>query len=151
MRSFFGAQKHAHPTDAALLLLRLVTGVAMAIHGYPKMFGFGENVEFNGMKWMGADSWAPGWLQFMAALAEFGGGIAIALGLLTRLSAFGMACTMGVAVYTHAWIKSDPFVANEGGSYEKAAVYLAISLLLLAMGAGRHSADRALFGPKHTD
>jgi len=93
---------------------------------------------------MGEGAFAPGFMQALAALAEFGGGIAIAVGLLTRLSSFGIACTMGVAVYMHAIMKGDPFVAREGGSYELAAVYLCVSLLLLAAGPGRISFDRAI-------
>jgi len=40
----------------------------------------------------------PGFLQGLAALSEFGGGLALIAGLLTPLAAFGIACTMVVAV-----------------------------------------------------
>jgi putative oxidoreductase len=47
----------------------------------------------------------------------------------------------------HAVLRGDPFVAvGGGGSYELAALYLCIALLLLTIGPGRLSLDRALFG-----
>ena len=52
---------------------------------------------------------------------------------------------MMVAVYMHAIMKGDPFVAR-GSSYEVPAVYLALTILLIAAGPGRLSLDRVLFG-----
>jgi putative oxidoreductase len=44
-------------------------------------------------------------------------------------------------------MRGDPFVAaGGGGSYELAAIYFCIALLLLAVGPGRVSIDRTLFG-----
>ncbi len=123
-----------------LLLLRLVAGLAFALHGWGKIqkpFG-----------WAG-DAF-PGVLQGLAALSEFGGGIAWMLGLLTPLASLGLACTMAVAIHMHAVKLGDPFVASGPGqgAYEPAAVYLGVALLLLLAGPGRHSADRMLFGER---
>jgi putative oxidoreductase len=99
--------------------------------------------------WMGPDAFAPGVLQALAALAEFGGGLAWILGLLTPLASLGIACTMGVAFSLHAIVRGDPFVSMTGGpSSELAAVYFTIALLLIALGPGRVSLDRMLFGPR---
>ncbi len=125
--------------DIALLLLRAVAGLAFMFHGWSKIQ--------NPFGWMGPDAFAPGIFQALAALSEFGGGLAWILGLLTPLASLGIAATMAVAFWLHAVLRGDPFVAvGGGGSYELAALYLCIALLLLAIGPGRLSLDRALFG-----
>ena len=127
--------------DVALLLVRLVVGIAFMYHGYGKIQ--------HPMTWMGPDSAYPGVFQAMGAISEFIGGAALALGFLTRIAAFGIICTMSVAVYLHLVILGDPFVnATGGGSYELALVYLVISLLFLFAGPGRFSLDKLIFWKK---
>lgn len=124
--------------SAALLLLRLIVGLAFIQHGWGKI-----QTPFN---WMGPQASMPGVLQFLAALSEFGGGIALILGFLTPLASFGLGCTMAVAVHMHMMILKDPFVNPKGGSsYELALVYLGIALLILALGPGKFSFDNQLF------
>ena len=127
--------------SAGLLILRLVVGVAFMYHGYGKIQ--------NPFGWMGPNAGISGVFQALAAVSEFGGGLAWMLGLLTPLASFGLACTMTVAVWMHAAVLHDPFVALQGGrSYELASVYLCVAVLLLLAGPGRFSADRVAFGEK---
>jgi putative oxidoreductase len=129
------------PVSAGLLLLRLVAGAAFLHHGYGKIQ--------NPFAWMGPDAGFPGVFQALAAVSEFGGGLAWMLGLLTPLASCGLACTMAVAVWMHAAVLHDPFVALQGGrSYELASVYLCVAVLLLLAGPGRFSVDRVAFGEK---
>ena len=96
---------------------------------------------------MGPDASIPGVFQFLAAISEFGGGIAWILGLLIPLASFGIACTMAVAFSTHAFVRGDPFVSMTGGlASEPAAVYFCIAVLLIAVGPGRFSLDSQFFG-----
>jgi putative oxidoreductase len=111
----------------ALLALRIVAGLAFMIHGWSKIR--------NPFEWMGPGT--PAVFQLLAAISEFGGGIAWILGLLTPLASVGIGCTMAVAVARHLFVKRDPFV----GGYELAAVYLCVALLLLLGGPGRFSVD----------
>lgn len=126
--------------DVGLLLLRLLAGTAMAMHGWGKIQ--------NPTGWMGPEAFAPPLLQLLAAVSEFGGGIAWALGLLTRLASFGVACTMGVAVYMHAVMMGDPFVPTGPGqgAWELAGLYLMLAVFLMLAGPGGLSLDRAIFG-----
>lgn len=127
--------------STALLLLRLVVGAAFVLHGWGKIQ--------NPMGWMGPQAPVPGVFQLLAAIAEFGGGIGLILGLITPLAALGIACTMAVAVLTHLTVMKDPFVnATGGSSYELASVYLSISILLLMVGPGRFSLDSKVFGER---
>ncbi|HEX9000087.1 MAG TPA: DoxX family protein [Blastocatellia bacterium] len=122
-----------------LLLVRLVFGLGIAQHGWGKIQ--------KPFTWMGADAPVPGFLQALAALSEFGGGIALILGLLTPLALLGLTITLLVAITTVHLKAGHPFVARGGGpSYELAALYLAVSLLVLFAGPGRLSLDAKLFG-----
>jgi len=137
----FSVPEHSTFADLALLLIRVVAGLAFMLHGWGKIQ--------NPFGWMGPDGFAPGIFQALAALSEFGGGLAWILGLLTPLASLGIACTMAVAFSFHAIVRGDPFVSMTGGpSFELAAVYFCIALLLIAMGPGRLSVDRKLFGPR---
>ena len=128
--------------STGLLLLRIVAGLAFMFHGWGKIK--------NPMGWMGENANIPGILQALAAISEFGGGLAWILGALTPLASFGLACTMAVAAYTHAFVLKDPFVGKgpSGGSYELASVYFCVALLLVLAGPGRFSLDNILFRGK---
>lgn len=126
---------------ATLLVVRVVMGVAFILHGWPKIQ--------NPMGWMNAmgGEGVPSFIQALAALAEFGGGIALVLGLLTPLAALGIVCQMLGALFMVHFPMGHPFVAPTGGpSYELPLVYLALAILLLVMGPGRWSFDALLFG-----
>lgn len=126
---------------ATLLVVRVVMGVAFILHGWPKIQ--------NPMGWMNAmgGEGVPSFLQALAALAEFGGGIALLLGLLTPLATLGIVCQMLGALFMVHFPMGHPFVAATGGpSYELPLVYLALAILLLVMGPGRWSFDALLFG-----
>jgi len=123
-------------SDLGLLLLRLVAGAALMVHGFPKIK--------NPLGWMGPEG-PPSVLQLIAAVSEFVGGLAIVTGFLTPLACVGVAATMGFAAFTHA-SKGDPWIGKGGPSFELAGIYLASALVFLAAGPGRLSLDRAVFG-----
>jgi putative oxidoreductase len=136
MKNLFRPLAVPDRTSLGLLLLRALAGVAFMFHGWSKIqdpFG-----------WMGPEAPVPGFFQSLAALAEFGGGLAWVLGLLTPLASFGIACTMAVAIYFHAVMRGDPFV-GQGASYEPASVFFVIALLLILTGPGRYSLDHKIF------
>ncbi|WNG39964.1 DoxX family protein [Archangium violaceum] len=121
-----------------LLALRLLAGVAMMHHGWGKIQ--------NPFDWMGPTAPVPGFLQGLAALSEFGGGLALVLGLLTPLAMFGLLCTMAFASFFHI-SNGDPFVGKGGPSWELAGLYFVISLCFILCGPGSFSLDAKLFRP----
>lgn len=136
VKCFFQSSALPNCASTGLLIVRLVVGIAMIMHGWGKIQ--------SPLSWMGPDAPVPGILQLLAAVSEFGGGLALILGLLTSLAMLGMAITMAAAVYMHAVVKGDPFV----GGYELAAVYMAIAIMFIAAGPGKFSLDHKIFGNK---
>jgi putative oxidoreductase len=120
--------------SVALLIVRLVMGSAFILHGFGKIQAPFE--------WMGPDAPVPGIFQALAALSEFGGGIALILGAVVPLAALGIFFTMLVATFTHM-SKGDPFVGYTG-SYELASVYASVALLFILVGPGKYSLDNVL-------
>lgn len=124
-----------------LLLLRLVFGLALMFHGFPKIQ--------HATSWMGPGAPVPGFLQFLAAFSEFFGGLAMIVGLLTPIAALGVAATMLTALITVHFKHGDPFVTMHGESFESPLGYLAFALLMILTGPGRLSLDALLFGRRN--
>ena len=129
--------------SVGLLVLRLVMGAAFLLHGWPKVQ--------NATTWMSQmPNPPPPYLQAAAAVAEFGGGVALIIGFLTPLFAFLLACTMATAALMVHIPKGDPFVSQGGPSWELAAVYFAASVMFLLVGPGQLSLDHCLFGRRRS-
>lgn len=127
----------------APLVMRVPIGLVLMAHGSQKLFGWlgGYGLEGTG-QWMASIGLEPGYLMaLLAGSAEFFGGAALAIGLLTRPAALVVAFTMLVAIFS-VHIGNGLFMANNG--YEYALSLLVISLSLLLSGAGRLSLDRYL-------
>ncbi|HEX3657325.1 MAG TPA: DoxX family protein [Pirellulales bacterium] len=130
-------------SSTGLLAVRLVMGAAFMVHGWPMIQ--------NPMHWMDAfgASAPPPALQAAGAISEFVGGAAILLGLLTPLAALGIIGTMIAGLAMVHIPHRDPFVGKPGQqSFELAAIYLAVSVLLLLTGPGRWSLDALFFGSR---
>jgi putative oxidoreductase len=118
--------------SAGLLTLRVFMGLAMAHHGYGKVFGGYMPQVIEGVTGMGFP--APTLFAWLAALSEFVGGILIALGLFTRVAAFFVLVTMCVAFFVvHG---QDPFQAKE-----LAYLHGAVALSLILTGSGCYGLD----------
>lgn len=122
--------------DAALALLRLVVGTVFIAHGAQKLFQYGLAGVAGSFGQMGipmAEIAGPA-----AAFVEFFGGVALVLGLLTRLAGVGLAITMlGAIFFAHL---AQGFFAQNGG-YEFPLTLAAATAALALAGAGRWSLD----------
>jgi len=134
-RILFGGESGLSvPANLGLTLLRIASGVAlMMAHGrgkLPPAEGFVTRAGDMGFPTPTLFAWAAG-------LSEFVGGAFLALGFLTRVSSFFIACVMVTAlVGVHA---ADPF-----DRLEKAFLYLVIAIAFMLKGAGDWSIDRYL-------
>jgi len=84
---------------------------------------------------------APAIMAMFIACVEFGGGILLVAGLLTRLAALMLASTMAVALLTAFHGKIDDFGALTGISEY---LYLLLLVWLVIAGAGALSVDAVL-------
>lgn len=121
--------------NIGLLFLRLFAGAGLIAHGYSKIFAGPERWAKLGsvLSKIGIDFLHPFW-GFMAAFAEFFGGIMILLGLFTTIASFLVFCTMLAAGMIHH--HGDNFFKRE-----PALLYLFISFFFMIKGAGAFSLD----------
>ena len=128
-------------TTAARTILRVVTGFLFAAHGWQKFNEFtiaGTQASFAQMGVPAANLVAP-----VTATLELVGGVALILGVLTRVFAALLAVNMlGALFLVHA--SAGVFVAT--GGYELVLILAAAALAVALVGAGKVSVDKALFG-----
>ncbi len=125
--------------------IRLALAVIFVAHGSQKVLG---TLGGPGLKvWISGTTpfsfMRPAWLWLAgAAFAELLGGILVGLGLLTRVAAFFICCTMLTAIVGVHW--PNFFMNNRGFEYPLAL--FAMSFALLISGGGMASIDRSLGG-----
>lgn len=145
-KSGLGNKIFGGSTQQADLLLRLALGIVFLAHGSQKLFGW-----FGGFGWEGTMGFftqvlhIPGPLAGLAILAEFFGGVAIVLGILTRPAALMLFATMIVAAMK-VHLANGFFLDSQGPAdgIEYVYVLIMLSLYFLIKGAGTISGDRVI-------
>lgn len=128
--------------DIALLLLRVVVGVTMFLHGYNHIWGGGKIKGTAG--WFESLGLRPGMLHaWLASLTELVCGPLLILGLLTPFGAAGVVGVMLVAFLTNHR-PNGFFIFRKGEGYEYVLNLGIAGLALGGLGAGRWSLDRRL-------
>jgi putative oxidoreductase len=129
--------------DGGLLILRLGIGAMFIMHGFPKLAGGPPMWGKLGLA-MGTFGihFAPTFWGFMAASAEFFGGLLIACGLFFRISSGLLCTTMIVAMNKHLFGGD----GIKGASHAIEAGILFLSLILI--GPGKYSLDSYIAGKK---
>jgi putative oxidoreductase len=128
-------------------LVRVTTGLLLVPHGAQKLFGLfgGYGIAATGTYFDTKLGLHPG-VAFaaLAGFIEFFGGLAVAVGLLTRLAALGVIAMMAVAVF--AVHLGNGFFWTAGG-FEYPLMWGLLGLAILFRGGGRYSLDRRLSLP----
>jgi putative oxidoreductase len=126
--------------EIGLLIMRIIVGVPLAAHGAQKLFGMFGGHGFGQTSGMFESmGFRPGkLLAALAGLGEIGGGLALALGLLTPLAAAVIVATMVVAVWG-VHLKKGFFAQN--GGYEYPLILGAVAAAIAFTGPGSLSVD----------
>jgi len=115
-----------------LLPIRIIAGVTFIAHGVPKFFGVSEGYDFFQSVNLPPELFVP------IALLEVIGGLAILLGILTRIASVLLIIEMLGAILTVKLSKG--FI----GWYEFELLLIAICLSLVIMGPGKISIENAI-------
>jgi putative oxidoreductase len=126
--------------DTILLILRVVAGVTLFLHGFNKVFRGGKIAGTTG--WFESLGMRPARLNaWAAACTELGAGALLALGLLTPFAAAGLIGIMVVAARTDH--RGSFFMFKNGWEYVMVLGFLGWGIA--ALGPGRYSLDH-VFG-----
>jgi len=137
------------PNEIGVLLVRLTMASLMVHHGLDKLQnaeGFSANVVAKYFDYLPGE---PIWWTYIAAVTQIVTPAGLATGVLGRLSAFGLFCTMAFATVFHfqaTGLEGFPLavVKEHSYKYELSAAYAAIFLWLTINGPGELSAKRFL-------
>jgi putative oxidoreductase len=133
--------------SVAGLILRLTLAVVIFPHGAQKVLGWFGGPGFKGTMEFFTGAGIPSALALLVMAAEFLGPLGLAVGLFTRLAAFGIACVMLGAIITVHWPHG--FFMNwlgtqQGEGFEYHLLVLGIAITLMIVGGGTWSLDGAL-------
>jgi putative oxidoreductase len=129
--------------ELGLLVIRVIVGLLFVGHGTQKLFGWfgGHGLDGTG-GFFDSLGMRPGKQHaFMAGSAEAGGGLLLALGLLTPLASAALIAVMVVAIAT-VHVKNGIWNTSQG--YEFNLVLIAAAFAVASIGAGDWSLDNAL-------
>jgi putative oxidoreductase len=146
LRLLFGTTSTGSAVDVALLAVRIALAWVFIYYGAAKLFGAfpgsgPHGIHQTALYMSHAAHLRPGELfAVLAGLTEFGGGIAMALGLFTRLAGLALFGDMVMAMITVTWATG----INSTNSPPGYQLNLALAVLALTgalTGAGRFSID----------
>lgn len=133
----------ADAADLGLLILRLGVGIPFALHGFQKLLGWFGGGGFRGTAaWFASLGFGDGRAAtVLAGVGEVAGGLGIALGILTPVSAAAVVGTMTVAALVN---NSQAGFWSVAKGWELNGYLIVIATALAVAGPGALSLDRLL-------
>jgi putative oxidoreductase len=133
----------ALPVDLALIAVRTALAWIFIYYGAAKLFG-----SFNGLGIHGTALYFsntahlhPGrFFAVLGGVTEFGGGIALALGIVSRFAGLALFGDMVMAMITVTWVNGINSEKLPAG-YELNLALAVLALVIVLLGAGRFSID----------
>ncbi|MFZ0097593.1 MAG: DoxX family protein [Gemmobacter sp.] len=120
-------------SDYAATLLRVSSGVLFLAHGLLKVNVFTVAGTVGYFESLGL----PGFLAYLTIAAEIGGGLALILGIATRLVSLGLIPVLLGATWVHSgngWLFS-----GEGGGWEFPLFWTVVQVVIALLGAGAYA------------
>jgi putative oxidoreductase len=146
LRILFGTSTAGLPLDVALLAVRIALAWVFIYYGAAKLFGAFPGAGPHGIHqtalYMSQTAHLrPGeFFALLAGVIEFSGGIAMALGLCTRLAGLALFGDMALATITVTWATGISSTSSPPG-YQLNLALAALALSAALLGAGRFSID----------
>jgi putative oxidoreductase len=135
--------------DVVPLVLRLTLVVVMLPHGAQKALGWFGGYGLRGTLDSFRKSGVPASVAVLVIMAEFFGPLGLAVGLLTRVAALGIAAVMLGAILTvhrqHGFFMNW-FGNQQGEGIEYHVLAIGIAVALVLSGAGVWSLDAVIAG-----
>jgi putative oxidoreductase len=143
MAALVSTRPNQRSVDAALVVARTALAWVFMFYGAGKLFGWWNGPGLH----VSADFFAHtahlrpgGFFAALGGLLEFGGAIAIALGLGARLVGAALCADMVLAMITVTWTNGIDSEKIPPG-YELNVTLAALALVVVLLGAGRFSVD----------
>lgn len=117
-------------SDYAASALRISSGVLFLAHGLLKVMVFTIPGTVGYFESLGL----PAIVAYLTIIAELGGGLALILGVATRLTALALIPVLLGALWVHSgngWLFS-----NQGGGWEFPALWIAVQVSITLLGRG---------------
>ena len=146
LRLLFGPRSPESVVDVALVAVRIALAWVFIYYGSAKLFGAfpgsgPHGIHETSLYMSHTAHLHPGELfAVVAGLIEFGGGIAMALGLFTRLAGFALVGDMVMAMITVTWATGIKSSSNPPG-YQLNLALAGLAIAIALLGAGRISID----------
>jgi putative oxidoreductase len=141
--ALFSSRTAALPADCALIAARAVLALIFIYHGSRRLFGWfdGAGIHDSAHYFAQTAHLHPGELfAVLSGVTEFFGGIALAVGLLSRLAGLGIFVDMMMAIVTVTWANGINATGGKAG-YELNLALGTLALVIAIFGAGRVSVD----------
>ncbi len=132
--------------DAALIPARIVLAWIFIYYGAGKLFGAfnGPGIHLTALYFSNTAHLRPGGLfAVLGGVIEFGGAIAVALGLGSRLAGLALFGDQVVAMITVTWANGFGSLTGQTG-YEFNLTVAVLALAVAVLGAGRLSLDNLI-------
>jgi putative oxidoreductase len=136
----------ALPADCALVAARIALAWIFVYHGARRLFGWfgGPGIDSSAHYFAQTAHLHPGALfAVLGGVIEFGGGIALAFGLVSRLAGAAIFVDMMMAIVTVTWANGINATGTKSG-YELNIALGTLALVVAIFGAGRFSIDALL-------
>jgi putative oxidoreductase len=146
LSALFRSEPTAVGLDVAMVPIRIVLTWIFIYYGAGKLFGAFNGPGIHNTTLFFADTahLKPGGLfAVVAGVIEFGGGIAIALGLGSRLAGLALFGDQVIAMITVTWANGIGSLTGKSG-YEFNITLAVLALAVVALGSGRLSIDNVI-------
>jgi putative oxidoreductase len=144
--AFFSTKPTSLALDVALIAVRIGLAWIFIYYGAGKLFGAfnGPGIHRTALYFAQTAHLRPGGLfAVVGGVIEFGGAIAVALGLGSRLAGLALLGDQVMAMITVTWANGiNPLTSN--GGYEFNIALAVLALVVVALGAGRLSIDNVI-------